>query len=529
MSPTKHTPITVEPEPQISEKAAWRAIWAMVLGFFMILVDSTIVSVATPALMEAFHADISTVLWVTSAYLLGYAVPLLITGRLGDRFGPKRLFLAGLALFTLFSALCGLATSIEALIAFRLFQGLSASLMTPQSMAVITRLFPAERRGPAMGLWGAVAGVAVLVGPLAGGLLVDGLGWEWIFFVNVPVGLLALVLVFRWVPKFPTRPHRFDLLGVALSAIGLFCFVFGVEEAENYDWGHIWGPFSVWGLIITGLVVLALFVGWQAVNKGEPLVPLSLFSDRNFSVSNLAITTMGFTTTAMVFPLMMYTQVARGLSPTQSALLILPMALASGVLAPMVGRLMNRHDPRGFSMVGFLVLIAGVVGYSLTMRTDLSVLWLLVPSFLIGVGSAGIWGPLSMSATRNLPVRAAGAGSGVYNTTRQMGAVVGSAAIAALMQARLTQHLPASPGGHSSSMAPTGQALPAVIAEPFSKAMAEAMLLPALAAAVGLLAVLFLARVFRGAPAAASAQPVEQIQPAPLAQPVQRPSTGAAS
>lgn len=223
----------------------WPALWALCLGFFMILVDSTIVSVATPAIMTDLRADVDEVVWVTSAYLLAYAVPLLITGRLGDRVGPKNLYLTGLTVFTLASIWCGLTSQINDLIVARVFQGFGASMMTPQTMAVITRIFPANNRGRAMGLWGAVAGVATLVGPILGGVLVDALGWEWIFFINVPVGLVGFYLAWRLVPALPTHTHRFDLLGVALSALGMFCLVFGIQEGQSYEWGPIIGPVSV--------------------------------------------------------------------------------------------------------------------------------------------------------------------------------------------------------------------------------------------------------------------------------------------
>ena len=141
--------------------------------------------------------------------------------------------------------------------------------MTPQTMAVITRIFPPERRGAAMAIWGSTAGVAMLVGPIAGGLLVDGLGWEWIFFVNVPVGIIGFILAWRFVPKLPTNAHRFDILGVVLSAVGMFLLVFGIQEGEKYDWGTIRGPITVWGLIIAGIVVLAAFVLWQKVQEGR--------------------------------------------------------------------------------------------------------------------------------------------------------------------------------------------------------------------------------------------------------------------
>ena len=180
--------------------------------------------------------------------------------------------------------------------------------MMPQTMAVITRTFPAESRGRAMSLWGAVAGVATLVGPILGGVLVDGLGWEWIFFVNVPVGVVGLVLAARLVPELPTHVRRFDLLGVVLSAVGMFLLVFGIQEGQSYDWGTIAGPVSVWSLIIAGLVVLAVFVVWQARNTGSRCCRCTLFRDRNFSLASVAIAAVGFGVTAMAFPTMLYAQ-----------------------------------------------------------------------------------------------------------------------------------------------------------------------------------------------------------------------------
>ena len=225
--------------PGHTQRNPWPALWALVIGFFMILVDTTIVSVANPAIKAALDPstnNLDNVVWVTSAYLLAYAVPLLITGRLGDRFGPKRVYLVGLAIFTLASLACGLSGTLEMLIVFRAAQGLGASLMTPQTMAVITRTFPPTQRGAAMGLWGATSGVAMLVGPLAGGLLVDAFGWEWIFFINLPVGVIGFVLAWMLVPDLETHEHRFDILGVFLSAIALFLIVFGLQEGEHYDW-----------------------------------------------------------------------------------------------------------------------------------------------------------------------------------------------------------------------------------------------------------------------------------------------------
>lgn len=484
----------------------WPALWALVVGFFMILVDTTIVSVANPAIMVGLGTDIDAVIWVTSAYLLTYAAPLLVTGRLGDRFGPKPVYLTGLTVFTLASAACGMSGSIGMLIAARAFQGLGAALMTPQTMAVITRLFPPDSRGKAMSLWGATAGVATLVGPILGGVLVDGLGWEWIFFVNVPVGVVAFVLAWRLVPTLETHAHSFDVVGVVLSALGMFLLVFGIQEGQSYDWGP-----QVWALVAAGVVVLVLFVLHQARTRGEPLLPLGLFRDRNFALANGAISTLGFTVTALSLPLVFYYQLVLGFSPTRSALMLVPMAVATLVLSPVTGRLVDTANPRTIALVGMLLQAGALVWFALWLTPDPD-RWarLLLPSALLGVANACLWSPISSTATRNLPRQQAGAGSGVFNTTRQIGSVLGSAAIAALIQARLVAELGAG-AGDSTGAAEAAGALPDALKAGFSSAMAQSLLLPAAMAVVGAVVVAFFAAPRRDAiprattPAAASA------------------------
>ncbi|MBG6215885.1 EmrB/QacA subfamily drug resistance transporter [Arthrobacter sp. CAN_A6] len=487
MPPKEHAVRSSTPQP--GELRPWPALWSLVIGFFMILVDSTIVSVATPAIMEGLGAGIDSVIWVTSAYLLAFAVPLLVTGRLGDRFGPRRIYLIGLVVFTASSAWCGLAGSIEVLILARVIQGLGAALMTPQTMSVITRIFPPERRGAAMGLWGSVAGIATLIGPILGGLLVDSAGWEWIFFVNVPVGIVGFLLAARLVPRLETTARRFDLLGVFLSAAGMFCLVFGIQEGETYDWGTIAGPLSVWSLIITGLVLLTAFVVWQRVNRGEPLVPLMLFRDRNFSLANTSITAMGFSITTMSLPLMLYAQTVRGLSPTQAALLLTPMAIISGILAPFVGRFVQRGNPKYMAVAGFAGMSAALFWLGSILTPDVPIWQLLLPISLLGLASAGIWAPVSLTATRNLVPSLAGAGSGVYNTTRQVGAVLGSSAIAAMMQSRLLANVNGGAVG-----ATPGNPLPPEAKAGYALAMGQSLYLPAAVVLIGFAAALFFAK-----------------------------------
>ncbi len=463
----------------------WRALWAMMVGFFMILVDATIVSVANPSIMEKLGAGYDAVIWVTSAYLLGFAVPLLLAGRLGDRYGPKNLYLLGLTVFTAASLWCGLSETIGMLIAARVVQGVGAALLTPQTLSTITRIFPAERRGVAMSVWGATAGVATLVGPLAGGVLVDGLGWQWIFFVNVPIGVIGMGLAFWLVPDLPTEKHGFDLLGVALSGVGMFMVVFALQEGQSHDWAP-W----VWGTLAGGVGFMAAFVFWQQANRNDPLVPLDMFRDRDFSLSSLGVATIGFVVTAMILPVMFYAQAVCGLSPTRAALLTAPMAIASGVLAPWVGKLVDRYHPRPIIGFGFSMLAIAMTWLSVEMTPTTPIWRIVLPLTATGVGMAFIWSPLAATATRNLASDVAGAGSGVYNATRQVGSVLGSAGMAAFMTTRISAEMPLAadgPGGEGSVTQ-----LPGFLHGPFAAAMSQSLLLPAFVALFGVVAAMFL-------------------------------------
>nr|WP_310962015.1 DHA2 family efflux MFS transporter permease subunit [Nocardioides marmorisolisilvae] len=482
---TQTEAVATAPE-QPTQSNPWPALFALVLGFFMILVDLTIVTVATPTIIEKLHASVNDVVWVSSAYMLAYAVPVLITGRLGDRYGSKYLYLIGLTVFTIASLWCGLTNSIGMLIVARVVQGLGASMITPQTMAIITRIFPASDRGKAMAVWGATAGVAMMVGPVLGGVLTDSLGWEWIFFINVPVGVIGFVMAVRLVPKLPTHQHSFDWLGVALSGVGLFLLAFGIQEGHDKHWAG-W----IIAMIVGGVAVLVLFVWWQARNRREPLVPLSLFRDRNFSVSNLAITVMGFVGASMGFPLMIWAQAVRGDSPTQAALLMIPMAVMSLVLARFVGNLTDRLHPRLVVGVGFGFSIVGMFGLASQLRVGSPVWELTIFLVILGTGNAFIWAPTAATATRNLPMHLAGAGSGIYNAVRQVGSVVGSAAIAVMMDSRIAHYLPGA--------AAHGDAGAAKIPDPhvaalFSKAMQQSLMLPAAIYILGLVAVFWYER-----------------------------------
>jgi EmrB/QacA subfamily drug resistance transporter len=480
-----------------SEVRPWAALGALCVGFFMILVDMTIVSVATPAILETYAphgASVNDVIWVTSAYLLAYAVPILITGRLGDRIGPKRMYLGGLVVFTVASLWCGLAfeisESIWMLVAARVLQGFGAAGLAPQTMAVITRIFPRESRGSAMSLWGATAGVATLVGPILGGVLVDVAGWEWIFFINIPVGVLGFYLAWRLVPSLEVHEHSFDWLGVALSGVALLLLVFGIQEGHALDWSA-----TVIAMIVAGLVVGAVFVWWQSKIQREPLMPLSLFRDRNFSLANLAITTVGFVFASMGFPLMLWAQLVRGDSPTQAGLLLAPMAVMSILLAPVAGRLTDRVHPRILAGAGLTVLAISLVLLAASLGAD-TPLWQVL----------GSMAPLTTTANRNLPLHQAGAGAGIYNANRQIGSVVGAAAIAVLIDSRLAAN---GLSGGGPSEASLGGTLPSAVHEAFSTAMSQVMYVLPAVLVLGVLAVLLFERPqhFGASPAAPPATP----------------------
>lgn len=448
-------------------RSPWSILPPLCLGFFMIMVDTTIVNIAVPTLQEAFDASLVTVGWVNSAYLLTFAVLLLVTGRLGDRFGPRPVFVAGLVVFTLASLACGLAGSVGVLIAARAVQGVGGALMTPQTMAMITRVFPAQRRGAAMGIWGSVAGIATITGPVLGGVLVESVGWEWIFYVNIPVGLVALWLALRRLPTLPTHARTFDGLGVVLSVVGLGLVVFGLQEGGAYDWGTIVGPVSVPLVIGAGLAVSVAFVLWQRHRGDDALLPLRLFVQRNFALANVSGAAVSFAMTGIFFPFTLYLQQVLGLSPLHAALVGLPGSLVSGVVAPFAGRLSDRVPGKWVVFSGFSVLAVSIGVLATQIQPDVALWRLVVPMLGFGVGTGLTFSPLGNLATTGLDQRNAGAGAGAFNTTRQVGGVIGSAVIVAALTSRLASTMPA-------AAQDAARDLPADLREPFVEGFRQA-------------------------------------------------------
>jgi EmrB/QacA subfamily drug resistance transporter len=442
--------------------------------------------------MAGLDIDFPTVSWVTSAYLLAYMVPLLLAGRLGDRLGFKKLYLIGLTIFTAASACAGLSGTVAILIAARVVQGVGASMLVPQILSMITSEIPPHRRGRALSAWGVSVGVAALVGPLASGVLVGALGWRWIFFANVPVGIIGLPLALRLIPPSRTDERRFDLVGVGLSGMGMFLIIFAMQEGEAAGWA-MW----IWAMMVAGVGFMAAFVYWESVNRRDALIPLKLFADRNFALCNFGAAATMFASTAATLPLMFYLQTVCGLSPARSALLAASVAILSVVLAPIAGNGADRFHPRLVITFGFAALAVALIWLSVEMSPASPIWRLEMPLSLMGVGLAFLWSPLAATATRTLPSDLVGASSGVYNASRLLGTLLGSAGMAGFMASRIAAQMPptsdaAHPPQAAGGSKGTALQLPESVRESFSAAMSQSMLLPAAFAVLGIGAGLFM-------------------------------------
>jgi EmrB/QacA subfamily drug resistance transporter len=421
----------------------WAALTVLSLGLFMTLLDITIVNVALPQLIDGLGASLDEALWVSNAYVLLLAVLLISAGRLGDIVGPRVLFLAGTGLFTVASAVCGVAQSPGVLIGARAVQGVGAALLTPQPLAFILSLFPPERRGSAFAVNGISAGVASLAGPVVGGLLVTHLDWRWIFYVNVPIGLASIVLTLWLVPDLrPGRRHRLDLRGVAIATAGLTALSFGLIEGQRYDWGEIWSFVSIPLLLVAGVALLVVFAFDQArAQRGEPLVPFTLLRDRNFTLMTVVGACIHFGLIGFFLPFTLYLQSVEGLSALQAGLVAAPSAVASMAISPFVGRLVDRGLGRETLAAGLLLFGAGIALLDLAASVGTSRWWFAPGMLVSGIGTGMTFIPMVAIAMSGVPPRLAGAGSGLLNTTRQLGSVLGGAIIGAVLQNRLAAEL----------------------------------------------------------------------------------------
>jgi EmrB/QacA subfamily drug resistance transporter len=429
----------------------WAILLTLSLGFFMTLLDLTIVNVAMPSMIAKLNASLDEILWVINAYALILAVLLITAGRLGDLRGQRKLFILGVAVFTLASLLCGLSQSPAELIGARILQGLGAALLMPQTMAIIIATFPPERRGSALGVWGAVAGVATIAGPTLGGFLVTTFDWRWIFFVNLPVGVLVLAMASVFIPdNRQERQHRLDLPGVLVATAALFCFTFALTEGQRYSWNA-----GIWVLLAAATVLFVLFLIQQRARQaGEPLVPFTLFRDRNFTVLNFVGAAVSVGMIGIFLPLTIYYQSVLGYSALKAGLVMAPPSVVSMFLAPVAGKLSDRIGGKYILMTGLTVYAIGM-GWVLSIaRPDSSWTDFIPALALVGVGIGCVFAPMSTEAMRNVEPRMAGAAAGVNNTTRQIGSVIGSAAMGAVLQNRLASALQHEAAARSGQLPP---------------------------------------------------------------------------
>jgi len=434
----------------------WAVLLVVSLGFFMTLLDLTIVNIAIPDMIAKLHASLDDILWVLNAYALVLAVLVITAGRLGDLIGPRPMFTAGIAVFTAASAACGAAPSPGWLIGFRAVQGLGAAMLMPQTLTIITNTFPPERRGAAFGVWGAVAGVATIAGPTLGGLLVTAFDWRWIFYVNLPIGIIVLILTPIIIPKVvPGRRHRLDIPGVLLASAALLAICYGLVEGQKYNWGTITGFISIPLILGLGVLLLVAFLLVQRMTQGqEPLVPFALFRDRNYAVTNWVSGVLAIGMMGIFLPLTIYLQSVLGFSALKAGLALAPASLVSLFVAPVAGRLTDKIGGKYILMSGLALFAVGIGWIGLIAQPDSNWPVFVAPLLVTGLGMGCIFAPLVTTAMRNVQPQLAGAASGVLNTVRQVGLVIGTAAVGALLQNRLVSAMTTQANARTGALPP---------------------------------------------------------------------------
>ena len=415
----------MEAPPRVeSGRKKWYVLAALGLGMFMALLDATIVNIAVPAIITDLGTSITQVSWVLNAYNIALVVLFLSMGRIADRFGKKRVFVGGLVIFTFFSLLCGFAPNIQLLIAFRIGQAVGAAGMVPVSLAIMLGVFPRSQHGMAVGIWGALGSIAAALGPGLGGVLVTYGSWHWIFFVNVPIGIVAFVAAVILVPESPVGAGEgsgVDVPGIGLSAVGIFALTLALVQGNS--WG--WTSARVIGLFVLWAVTVVLFVVWE-LRTSSPMLDLRLFRIRPFTAANASMLLVGTAMGGAIFLLVIFMVTVMGYSELHAALSITPLPLTALVLAPFVGRRVDRVGPRSAAVAGGLFFAAGLVALAFldASATTGDVIWRVM---LIGAGIAFSMPTLMSAGMTSLPDQVRGVGSGVLNTSRQMGFVLGVA------------------------------------------------------------------------------------------------------
>jgi EmrB/QacA subfamily drug resistance transporter len=416
----------------------WATLVTVAVGVMMVALDGTIVAIANPAIRDDLHATLADVQWITNSYFLALAVSLITAGKLGDRFGHRQTFLVGVVGFAAASGAIGLSSTIAMVIVFRVLQGLFGALLMPAALGLLRATFPAEKLNMAIGIWGMVIGASTAGGPILGGFLVEHVNWQSVFFINVPVGVLALVLgvLILLDHRAENAPRSFDVLGIALLSAAMFCLVWALIKAG--DWG--WGDGMTWSFIVASLIGFGAFAFWETKVR-EPLVPLALFRSVPLSAGVLLMVLMAIAFMGGLFFVTFYLQNVHGMSPVEAGMHLLPLTGAMIVASPLAGFMITKLGPRVPLAVGMAATALAMYGLS-TLETDTGSgtmsLWFTV----LGLGLA----PVMVGATEvivgNAPLELSGVAGGLQQSAMQIGGSLGTAVLGAVMASKVTDDLP---------------------------------------------------------------------------------------
>jgi EmrB/QacA subfamily drug resistance transporter len=421
------------------ENKKWWTLAAVSVGLFMIMLDNTVVNVALPSMRSSLHMTLSELEWVVAGYALTFAAFMLIGGKLADFLGRRLIFLVGLGIFTGASLACGMAPNGGFLIGARVVQGLGGALMNPATLSIITATFPPRERGKAIGIWAGVSAMALAIGPLVGGLLTQHVNWNWIFFINVPVGLLGLFVTPLFVDETrdTSADQRLDIPGLATSAVGLFALTYAFIEANSYGWtsGRIIGSF------VLAAVALVTFILLER-HQRAPMLDLSLFRNRTFGGANTAMLFVGLAMFGTFFYVSLYMQNVLHYSPVQTGASFLPMTLLVILVAPRAGALTDRIGSRWLVTAGMSLLTLMLLYYTQLGANES--FWALLPALLIGgIGMGLTMTPTTAAAMSAVAVDKAGVGSAVLNSARQVGGSLGIAVMGSIVASGVSSSLKA--------------------------------------------------------------------------------------
>ena len=400
------------------------------IALFMVTLDNLVVTTALPSIREDLGASIEDLEWTVNAYTLAFTVFLLTGAALGDRLGRRRMFLAGLSIFTLASAFAAVAPDTLSLIGARALQGLGAAIVAPLTLTLLSEAFPAAKRGVALGVWSGVSGLGVALGPLVGGAVVDGISWQWIFWLNVPVGAVLVPLAARRLAESRGATRGLDLGGLALGSGGLLALTYALVNGNA--WG--WGDASTVGLLAAGAALLAAFVAYERRAK-EPMLPMTFFRSRGFSATNAVSLAMYFGTFGSIFLLAQFFQTVQGYSAFEAGLRTLPWTGMPMLVAPIAGLLSDRIGSRPLMTAGLALQGTAITWLAQVSTVDMAYSEAVIPFVLAGTGMALVFAPAANAVLRAVRPEQAGQASGATNAIRELGGVMGIAVLAAVFSA----------------------------------------------------------------------------------------------